>query len=323
MKKVKLNKPYKTIDEQIEILKKRKIVISRKRFARKVLTYENYYYVINGYKEPFIDSTNGEDVYKKGTSFNEIVALYTFDRRIREILMPELLRVEHSIKAKIIDVFSKHHGEDHTQYLRVESFNAHDFNNFKRTNKLIFDLLKLIDKQQKTHNAVQHYMEKYGSVPLWVLSKVMTFGKINSFYACMNKDDKNEVAEAFGLDPVHFKSLVDYMAVFRNKCAHGERIYCHVKDQKRPSPIKELPIHDRLDVPKNDKGYKYGTKDILALLISMKYFLQADRYCKLIKKIDYALNYKLARRIHTIPCDDIRKVMGLVNDWQRIGKTEL
>ena len=97
-------------------------------------------------------------MYKKGTSFNEIVALYTFDRRIREILMPELLRVEHSIKAKIIDVFSKHHGEDHTQYLRVESFNAHDFNNFKRTNKLIFDLLKLIDKQQKTHNAVQHYM---------------------------------------------------------------------------------------------------------------------------------------------------------------------
>lgn len=318
-----MNKPFKTVDEQIEILENRNIIVSNKRFARQILTYENYYYVINGYKTPFINSTNNGDAYKPGTSFNEIVALYSFDRKLRELLMPELLRIEHCIKAIIIDVFSKNHGEDHTVYLRPEAFNVNGFNNFKRVNALIFELLKLIDKQRKFHNAVQHYMNKYGSVPLWVLSKVMTFGKINSFYGCMCKEDKEKVAATFNLSSNEFKSLIDFMAVFRNKCAHGERIYCHIKDQKRPTPISNLPLHELLEIPRNRKGYKYGTQDIFALLIAMKYFLHSTRYEKLIRHIDYALNRKLARRLKSISCDEIRKIMGLGKGWQNVASIPL
>ena len=315
-----MNKPYKNIDEQIQILKDRKMVILNYNFAKKVLKYENYYYVINGYKNPFITSNNGNDVYKHGTSFNELVALYSFDRKLREILLPDLLRIEHNIKAIIIDIFSKYHGEDHNSYLKPESFNTEGVKNKNRTDYLILDLLKLIDKQKSKHNAIQHYVEKYGSVPLWVLSKVMTFGKINSFFACMKRDEKLEVAAAFNLAPSQFKSLIDFIAVFRNKCAHGERIYCHIKDQKRAFSIHELPIHSLLVIPKNNKGYKYGTQDILALLIAMKYFLQPNRYQTLIRKIDYALNRKLSSRLYTISCDEIRKIMGLKNNWKQLGE---
>lgn len=317
-----MDKPFRTIDEQIEILKGRGVEIPDEHFAKRVLTYENYYYVINGYKAPFISSTNGEDSYKKGTSFNELVALYSFDRRLREILFPDLLRIEHSIKSVIVDTFSNHHGEDHTKYLRPDSFNSKEFSNFKRTNNLIFDLLKLIEKQRSRHNAIKHYTETYGFVPLWVLSKVMTFGKINSFYGCMLKEDKEDVAAAFGLDAADFKSLIDFLAVFRNKCAHGERIYCHIKDQKKPSPIHALSIHSMLGIPKNNKGYKYGTQDILALLVAMKFFLQPDRYAKLISRVSYALNKKLDHRLHSIPCDDIRRIMGLVGNWEDLSKIE-
>lgn len=316
----KSDKLYKTIDEQLDILEKRKITIGNRGFAKKVLAYENYYYVINGYKSPFISSTNPEDCYRQGTSFHEIVSLYSFDRRLREILFPNLLRIEHCIKSVIIDVFSSHHGHDHTSYLRPESFNSTDFVNFKRTNALIFDLLKLIDREKHRHNAIAHYMDDYGYVPLWVLTKVMTFGKINSFYACMKKNEKEEVASRFDLGAADFKSLVDYLAVFRNKCAHGERVYCHIKDQKKPSPIRSLPLHKQLSLPKNAKGYKYGTQDILALLIAMKFFSQPDRYSHLVKQVDYALNQKLAHRLHSIPCEDIRKIMGLFGHWQQIAE---
>ena len=317
-----MSKPFKTIDEQIDILKHRKVQIPDEKFAKKVLAYENYYYVINGYKAPFIASTNGEDAYKNGTEFREIIALYSFDRKLREILLPELLRIEHSIKAKIIYVFSSHHGSEHTEYLRPESFNSITFSNFTRTNALIFDLLKLIHKQKDKHSAIRHYMDKYGSIPLWVLSKVMTFGKMNSFYACMKKEEKEEIAKSFGLNSAHYKALVDFIATFRNKCAHGERIYCHIKDQYPPRPIPFLPIHDQLRIPINKKGYKYGTNDILALLIAMKYFLQGDRYQKLIKRINYALNKKLAKRLHTISCDDIKRIMGLVGAWNDLPKLD-
>lgn len=313
-------KPYKTIDEQLDILESRNVHIPRRSFARRVLAYENYYSVINGYKIPFIVSTKPDDTYKPGTAFNEIVALYTFDRCLREILFPDLIRIEHCVKSQIIDVFSKHYGHDHTSYLRPDSFNTNSFDNFKRVNALIFDLLKLIDKQRAHHRAIAHYMNKYHFVPIWVLAKVMTFGRINSFYGCMLLNDKTEVATAFSLKPNQFKPLIDFITIFRNKCAHGERVYCHLKDQKKPTPIPELPLHTKLNIPHNKKGYKHGTQDILALLIAMKYFLQPDQYSKLIRRVDYTLNTKLSRKLRTIPCSDIQEIMGLLDcyDWARI-----
>lgn len=311
-------KPFKTIPEQIGILKQRKMAFPDENFAKKVLSYENYYYVVNGYKEPFINSTNPEDSYKPGTTFNELVALHSFDRRLRELLLIELLRIEHCIKAQIIIVFSKYHGHDHTAYLRPDSFNSGQFTNFKRANALIFDLLKLIDKEKNRHGAIQHYVHKYGYVPLWVLSKVMTFGRLNSFYACMLNKEKAEVAAAFKLNPVQFKSLIDYLAIFRNKCAHGERIYCHIRDQKQPRPIPALPLHKWLGIPINNKGYKYGTQDILALLIAMKYFSHPSRYEHLIAHIDYALRQKLSHRLKSISVTDIEKIMGLIGNWKSL-----
>ena len=301
-------KSYKTVDEQIEILKSRKMSFPNEKLAHIVLQHEGYYSIINGYKTPFLDSTDIEDTYKAGVTFNEIIALSSFDRKLREFLLPELLRIEHSVKTHIVNSFSRYHGHDHTSYLRPDSFNSNGFKNFKRVNTLIFELLKLIDKQGRTHGAIKHYLDKYGTIPLWVLAKVMTFGKLNSFYGCMLQKDKEEVAQSFHLKSETFKTLIDFIAIFRNKCAHDERIYCHIKDQKKPQPIPNLSVHESLNIPRNEKGYKYGTQDVLALLIAMKYFLQGDRYRKLIKHIDYALNIKLAKRLHSISVDDIKKV---------------
>ena len=41
-------KPFKTVDEQINILKSRKMSFPHVKFARKVLSFENYYYVSTG-----------------------------------------------------------------------------------------------------------------------------------------------------------------------------------------------------------------------------------------------------------------------------------
>ena len=314
-------KPFKTVDEQIEILKSRKMGFRHNlKFVRKILSFENYYYVVNGYKDPFINSTVPDDAYKPGVTFDELVALYSFDRKLREFLLIELLRIEHAVKAQIIITFSKYHGQDHNSYLCPASFNTSGSKNLQRANQLISDLTQLIQEKHHKHGAIRHYVNKYGFVPLWVLSKVMTFGKLNSFYACMLAKEKEEVANSFSLSAADFKSMIDFIADLRNKCAHGERIYCHSKDKRVPRPIPDTPHHKTLTIPRNRKGYKYGKCDILALLIAMKYFLHPDRFDKLIYHIDYALNEKLKKRLRSIPCSDIQKIMGLLGNWQDIGK---
>ena len=50
-----MEKEFKTIDEQIQILKSRKIIIEDYSNTYELLTKNNYYYLINGYKELFLD----------------------------------------------------------------------------------------------------------------------------------------------------------------------------------------------------------------------------------------------------------------------------
>ena len=47
-----MDKDFKTIEEQIEILKTRGILINDER-AKEILTENTYYYLINGYKDLF------------------------------------------------------------------------------------------------------------------------------------------------------------------------------------------------------------------------------------------------------------------------------
>lgn len=47
-------KPFKTYDEQIDILKSRNLEIKDKSKAKDILSQINYYNLINGYKDPFL-----------------------------------------------------------------------------------------------------------------------------------------------------------------------------------------------------------------------------------------------------------------------------
>lgn len=66
-----MEKEFKSIEEQIEILKNRNLIIDEIQ-AKKIFKENNYYYVINGYKDLFVDKSKSEEIYKANTEFKEI-----------------------------------------------------------------------------------------------------------------------------------------------------------------------------------------------------------------------------------------------------------
>ena len=101
-------KVFKTIDEQISILQARGLIIDDIDFAKDTLIRENYFF-INGYRHLFLK--NGSDKnYKEGTNFKEIIALFNFDRQIRNILFKNLLVVENNMKSIFSYQLSKEYG---------------------------------------------------------------------------------------------------------------------------------------------------------------------------------------------------------------------
>ena len=72
---------------------------------------ENYYNIINGYKELFI-TPGTTDNFITGTTFEEIYCLYDFDRELRNILFKQILKVENILRSLIAYNFSELYGND-------------------------------------------------------------------------------------------------------------------------------------------------------------------------------------------------------------------
>lgn len=64
-----MEKTFRTIDEQINILKSKNISIKNLDNAQSILTDNNYYYLINGYKELFLNKNSKIEKFINLTRF--------------------------------------------------------------------------------------------------------------------------------------------------------------------------------------------------------------------------------------------------------------
>ena len=121
-----MSKPFQTHNKQLKILRSRNLIIKDGSKAKSILIRENYYQLINGYKNIFLDIVKTKqlknDYFKTGTTFEQIYALYEFDRNIRHILLKYMLICENSLKAKIAYHFSSEHIKEPFPYLNINNF---------------------------------------------------------------------------------------------------------------------------------------------------------------------------------------------------------
>ena len=78
-----MEKIFKTLDEQVTILRGKNLIIDDEEYVKNILLRENYFF-INGYRYLFYKSSK-EKIFINGTNFREIYALFYFDRQLRNI----------------------------------------------------------------------------------------------------------------------------------------------------------------------------------------------------------------------------------------------
>lgn len=233
------DKPFKTIDEQIGILESRGLVIDDRDVARRFMTRNNYYSLVNGYKEFFLDpdKTNKDvEVFRDGTRFIDLMTLYNFDAVLRFSMMHCLTVAEKALKTATVHAFCKKH-KDPDDYLDPASYCSKS--NFRGKN-YTSNLIKLLSTLQGIHDGhgerkpyIDHYREKYGFVPLWVVANALTFGNMSHFYSLQDIAVKNEtcrlICQSIGSDVIGARRLGEIystLTAFRNTCAHGGRLFC-------------------------------------------------------------------------------------------------
>ena len=326
-----MDKKFTTTNAQLRKLRSRGLVITNGSRAKGIIEKENYYNLINGYKELFLDSTytGPDEKYLTGTDFNELYALYLFDRELRNIYIKYILEIENNVKSILSHDFSKKYGHDN--YLKISNFDTSvkSYEKVTQAQKngdiadLISSLQREISHQLKNNSPmVSHYILQYGYVPFWVLVNTLSLGTVSKFYSYLKQKDQNDIGRNFNLKPEEMAKILFVLAIFRNACAHDERFF-NLKSIKRnatPNSIKETNIHSQLAISKNSSNnYVCGKNDLFAITIIFKLMLSKSSFNKFIATVKQQVDH-LSKELHTIPVDTVLKEMGFPSNWSQIQK---
>lgn len=298
-------KIFRDTRTQIGILKSRGLTIKNKKFAKQIIRRVNYYNLINGYKDPFLQAGTVYEKYISGSTINEIYALYEFDRKLRIITLEYILKIEKEIKSLISYSFSKSYG--HKNYLKLENFDSTGTKKYDCVCSLLSHLYKTISRNINNDLSITHYISGKNYVPLWVLMNSLSFGETSKFYTNMHQKERDNVAKHFkwGVRENELGNCLAFLTTIRNHCAHDERLYSYLSTTNLS----------------NNKYFKYfrttATNNYFAVMITFKLLMSDMDYKEYHQNLELIIN-ELSSQLKSIPLKKIRRIMGLPTNWRRL-----
>lgn len=259
MGELKKHQPPMTIDEQVENLKSIGLIVDDEAYAKKILNDISYFRLVKAYSLN-LKTKNG--CYNKQTTFKEIVDLYLFNANLRQIIFPEIEKVEINVRCRLANFFAEQYGV--LGYLQAENFANENYHA-----EFLKDINEEIGRNSKAP-FVRNFRENYedGYLPIYALVEVFSFGTLSKFYKNMLNKDKKAIAKTFGVGYTYFESWLESISYVRNICAHYGRIY-NAKLSKTPILYKEY----------TQAGI--GNNRIYGVLLCLKHLLKNDTHWNL------------------------------------------
>ena len=286
MGELKKHQPPMTIDEQVENLKNIGLIVDDEEYAKKILNDISYFRLIKAYSLN-LKSKNG--CYNKQTTFKEIVDLYLFNSNFRQLIFPEIEKVEITVRCRLANFFAEQYGV--LGYLQAENFSNENYHA-----QFLEDIKEEVRRNSKAP-FVRNFKENYegGNLPIYALVEVFSFGTLSKFYKNMLNKDKKAIAKTFGVGYTYFESWLESISYVRNICAHYGRIY-NAKLSKTPILYKE---YTQVGI---------GNNRIYGVLLCLKYLLKDDDHWNLfVDKIELLFD--------KYPCVQI-STMGFPENWK-------
>jgi len=222
-------KPFLSIDDQIKLLKKRKLIIKDDQYEQaKEFLLNNNYYRISGYSL----TLRQNDTFFDSASLETLMQIYEADRCMRHILLFIIESVEVRLKSMIAYFHSEKYGP--LGYLDINNFCC---NNGKIDSSIIENYLNIIKKADSQKNAMteselflKHHKEhKNDILPFWVYVEVLTISDVSKLYTILDEELQKTIALHLGFKSNNRHKIVENLlhciTILRNICAHGGRLY--------------------------------------------------------------------------------------------------
>lgn len=255
--------------------------------ALHALEYIGYYRLLI-YMRPFqqTDPVTGVRHFTMGTTFDDVLTLYNFDRELRLLCLDAVERIEVALRAAIVSQVAVAEGA----HFHMDPCNFDPISHF-------VDFYQTTRREER-HLAVKHYRQRYSTPelpPIWASMEALTFGALSRLFSGLALRHRKAVALRFGYDETVLSSWFRAVNLVRNICAHHSRLWNSPMHVDQPLAANKL----RAEMTPTDRLYARFVA--LAALLEM---------------IDPASNWKqrligLVARYPTVPL----VAMGIPPGW--------
>lgn len=253
-------KPPLTFEQQANTLLARGLIGDKEYIVERLKNVN--YYRLSGYLFPF---RQPDDRYKPGTTFEQVWSRYTFDRRLRLIVMDAIERVEVSVRTQLIYALAHDSGAfGYAVSSALPNLDAQEYGRW------IEEIRK--EAGHSREEFVGHFFEKYGDcnacLPLWMVGEIMSFGCMLTMYRGAADHIKRAVASYYAIPDEVLTSWLKTINVIRNICAHHGRLWNRELGVKPVIPRKNKypQWHEPVGIPQNRI---FGVLTVLRYLLTV------------------------------------------------------
>lgn len=245
------NKKAFRIDEQIEQLQERGLLIYKEDNASHYLSHISYYRL--GEYWYAMQSDKEKHLFKPNSKFIDVIALYNFDRELRILLFDVIEKIEISLRTKLIYHLSH----------EFDPWWFQDFNLFTDSKALVKTLSNLEEELERTKDeTIKQHNKKHTDdlrfPPSWKSLEQTSFGALSKLYGNLknNIKSKDVIAQEYGaVNHTYLPSWLQSIAQIRNYCAHHSRLW-NKNLPGAPKLLSKPPLLWITDVPKQHEFQK-------------------------------------------------------------------
>ena len=290
------NKLPRGLDEQLQLLIERGMTVNDKDSARHFLQNISYYRLKGYWWDMQSDREN--HIFEAGTTFEQVIERYNFDRHLRIILFDAIERIEIALRTKMIYHLSLSYGplwySDGSIFTDKNKHKVH---------------LEGLNREFGFSNEIfiKDHKKRYPELEpeAWKIMEVASMGTLSKFYKNLNHQlrEKSLIANEMGLN-LHseLSSWLESIVYVRNIIAHHSRLWSR--------NMVKIPT-DEIKNPQSD-----WLNNILLPVQKKRPFLIISAMIYLCNKVspNHQIKTKILELIETNPTVPIYK-LGFLNKW--------
>lgn len=152
MAKRNFGKGYKTSRELVILLESRGLIINDRQKAQLYLESIGYYR-LSAYMHPLLKTPKTLHLYKAGATFNKVMMLYRFDKKLRLLLFNEIEKIEIAVREAVMNMTAEWTGDI---YWLTNSIHFRDLSIFSNSMAMLSK-----EYERSTEDFIEHFKRSY------------------------------------------------------------------------------------------------------------------------------------------------------------------